>query len=285
MTTITKVGVVGLGLMGSGIAEACAKAGVEVVAVEYNNEAVESGLARVRASVNRAVNKGKLEQDAADALLGRLTGTTDYAELADVDLVIEAATENEQAKLSIFQKLDATVKPGAILVSNTSSIPIARIAAVTKRPDKVMGMHFFNPVPVQPLVELIPALSTSPETIAAIDQFVWGPLGKNVIYAQDRAGFIVNALLVPYLLSAVRMLDGGHATREDIDAGMVQGCAHPMGPLALLDLIGLDTTKSIADVMFAEYGEPQFATPPLLARMVEAGQIGRKGGKGFYDYT
>jgi 3-hydroxybutyryl-CoA dehydrogenase len=282
---IQRVGVVGLGLMGSGIAEVCAKAGLDVVAVEYDDAAVEAGLGRVRASVARAVSKGKLDQDAADALLGRLTATTDYAALADRDLVIEAATENEQAKLSIFARLDEAVQPDALLVSNTSSIPIARIAAATKRPAQVLGMHFFNPVPVQPLVELIPSLSTSAEALAAVEAFATGPLGKNVIHAQDRAGFIVNALLVPYLLSAVRMLDGGHATKEDIDAGMVQGCAHPMGPLTLLDLVGLDTVKSIADVLFEEYGEPQFASPPLLSRMVEAGHTGRKSGRGFYEYA
>ncbi|MCU1480471.1 MAG: 3-hydroxybutyryl-CoA dehydrogenase [Subtercola sp.] len=286
MTSISKVGVVGLGLMGSGIAEVCAKAGLDVVAVEYNESAVEAGLARVTSSVDRAVSRGKLDRSAADALLGRLTATTDYSALADRDIVIEAATENEQAKLSIFRALDeAVINPAAILASNTSSIPIARIAAATKRPDRVLGMHFFNPVPVQVLVELIPSLSTSAETLAVVEAFTTESLGKSFIHAQDRAGFVVNALLVPYLLSAVRMLDGGHATKEDIDQGMVQGCAHPMGPLTLLDLVGLDTVKSIADVLFTEYGEAQFTSPPLLSRMVEAGHTGRKSGKGFYDYT
>ncbi|WP_382309798.1 3-hydroxybutyryl-CoA dehydrogenase [Herbiconiux sp. UC225_62] len=284
MTVITKVGVVGLGLMGSGIAEACARAELTVTAVEYDDQAVAAGLARVRASLARAVAKGKLDHDEAPAVMQRITATTDYTRLADVDLVIEAATENEDAKLAIFRRLDETVHESAILVSNTSSIPIARIAAATRRPDRVMGMHFFNPAPVQRLVELIPALTTSPETIASIDQFTWGRLGKSVIYAQDRAGFIVNALLVPYLLSAIRMLDGGHASREDIDAGMVQGCGHPMGPLTLVDLIGLDTVKAMADVLFGEYGDSQFASPPLLARMLESGQVGRKSGRGFYDY-
>ncbi|MCU1479327.1 MAG: 3-hydroxybutyryl-CoA dehydrogenase [Subtercola sp.] len=281
---IGTVGVVGLGPMGSGIAELCARSGLDVRAVEQSEQAVDIGLSRLRVSVMRAVVSGTLDHVEAEAILERVAATTDCAELSDVDLVIEAATEDEPVKLAIFRALDEAVRPESLLVTTTSSISIAHLASATKRADRVMGMHFFSPVPTHPLVELVPSLITSSETIAMVDRLAWGPLGKNVIYAKDRAGFVVNALLVPYLLSAVRMLESGFATREDIDAGMVQGCGHSIGPLAMLDLIGLDRAKILADVLFAENGEPHFAAPQLLTRMVEAGLTGRTVGRGFFDY-
>ena len=214
-----------------------------------------------------------------------MTFTDDWDAFADRQLVIEAVSEAPEVKDAAFRRLDSVVTaPDAILASNTSSIPIAKLAAVTQRPENVVGLHFFNPVPVLPLVELIPSIMTSPATVDAARDFASGVLGKNVVMAQDRAGFIVNALLVPYILAAIRMLEAGLATAEDIDAGMVHGCAHPMGPLALADLIGLDTTRAIAESMFEEFKEPLYASPPLLNRMCDAGLLGRKTGRGFYGY-
>ncbi|MCX4539421.1 3-hydroxybutyryl-CoA dehydrogenase [Streptomyces sp. NBC_01565] len=285
MTDAERVGVVGCGLMGSGIAEICARAGRDVVVVEASGAAAGSGLKRITRSLARAADAGKLTAAERDAALGRITVAADMALLADRDLVIEAVAENERAKLEVFALLDAVVeRRDAVLASNTSSIPVIRLAAATSRPQQVVGLHFFNPVPVLPLVELVPSLLTGEETARRARAFASEVLGKHVVRAQDRAGFIVNALLVPYLLAAVRMAESGTASAEDIDRGMTLGCAHPLGPLALADLIGLDTVQAIAGSMYAEYREPLYAPPPLLARMVDAGLLGRKAGRGFHSY-
>jgi 3-hydroxybutyryl-CoA dehydrogenase len=280
---IQRVGVIGGGLMGSGIAEVCARAGSSVVIHEIDATAAEAARNRLMTSVERAVERGKLEAKEQKAILGRVTLSTDLADQGDRQLVIEAATENEGLKKRIFTDLDSVVPSDTILASNTSSIPITRLAAATGRPEKVVGLHFFNPVPVMALVELVTTVMTSSETTAAVRSYA-DSLGKSVIEAADRAGFIVNMLLVPYLIGAIRMYEAGVASREDIDAGMRLGANHPMGPLELSDFIGLDTMKHIADVLFDEYKEPFFASPPLLTRMVEAGLLGRKTGRGFYDY-
>lgn len=280
-----RVGVVGIGMMGAGIAEVCARSGCDVIAWDVSDQAAESGRGRIEESIARAVAKGKMSDADAASTLGRLTYTTDLSLLSGRSHVFEAVVESESHKLDIFTRLDAVVEdPDALLASNTSSIPIMKLAMATQRPSRVMGVHFFNPVPVLPLVELVTSLMTSPTTYAHAQSFAVGTLGKSVIHSKDRAGFIVNSLLIPYVLSAIRMLDSGFATMEDIDAGMVQGCAHPMGPLRLADLIGLDTVKAIADAMYAEFREPLYFAPPLLMRMVEAGILGRKTGQGFYTY-
>jgi 3-hydroxybutyryl-CoA dehydrogenase len=285
MSGITRVGVIGCGLMGSGIAEVCARAGLDVIVREIDQAAATSGRARIEASVDRAARAGKLTIDDRDAVLARLTVTTYLDDLADRDMVIEAATENPDVKVALFTELDQVVKrPDAILASNTSSIPIVQVAQATTRPTQVVGMHFFNPAPVQRLVELIPSVLTSEETAQRAYAFATAVLGKTAITAPDRSGFVVNALLVPYLLAAVRMLEAGHATAEDIDTGMTLGCAHPMGPLRLADLIGLDTLRAVADSLYDEYKEPLYAAPPLLRRMIDAGLLGRKTGQGFHDY-
>ncbi|WP_328917034.1 MULTISPECIES: 3-hydroxybutyryl-CoA dehydrogenase [unclassified Streptomyces] len=285
MSDIQRVGVVGAGQMGSGIAEVFAKAGLDVRVAETTGEALELGRARLSHSLGKAAERGKLTEDERDAALERLSFTTDLGEFADRDLVIEAVVENEQVKLDIFRVLDQVVtREDAILASNTSSIPLVRLAVATSRPDHVLGIHFFNPAPVQRLVELIPALTTGSDTLKRAEHLVTEVLGKHAIRAQDRSGFVVNALLVPYLLSAIRMFESGIATREDIDNGMELGCAHPMGPLKLSDLIGLDTVAAIADSMYEEYKEPLYAAPPILRRMVDAGRLGRKSGAGFYPY-
>ncbi|MEO8830217.1 3-hydroxybutyryl-CoA dehydrogenase [Lapillicoccus sp.] len=281
--SITNIGVVGCGLMGAGIAEVCARAELDVVVVESSEEAAEAGRARLAASLHRAQERGKL--DDAEAVLARIRVTTDLPDLADRDLVVEAIVENEQAKVALFRQLDEIVtSPDAILASNTSSIPITKLAVVTTRPGHVLGIHFFNPAPVLSLVELIPSLLTEKSTTEAARTFVQDTLGKHAIDSQDRAGFIVNALLIPFVLSAIRMLESGFATAEDIDAGLVRGAAHPQGPLALADLIGLDTTKAVADSLYEEFKEPLYAAPPLLSRMVDARLLGRKTGRGFYVY-
>ncbi len=283
---IETVGVVGCGLMGSGIAEVCARAGLDVVITELDSRALEGGEARVRRSLERAVKSGKLAESELEEVYGRIRFSTDLGLHSDRDLVVEAIVEAADPKVELFRKLDLIVsKPGAILATNTSSIPIMKLAVATKRPQQVCGLHFFNPVPVLRLVELIPSLVTSDETSQALADFAEQALGKHVVRSQDRAGFIVNALLVPFILSAVRMVESGFATAEDIDAGMVHGCNHPMGPLALCDLIGLDTAKAVAESMYEEFKEPLYAPPPLLCRMVEAGLLGRKSGRGFYDYA
>jgi 3-hydroxybutyryl-CoA dehydrogenase len=282
---IARVGVVGCGLMGSGIAEVSARADLDVVVLEATDETLAAGRRRVESSFARAVRSGKLTADEQEAAFGRITFTTDYDDLADRQLVVEAVLESEPDKLDVFERLDRVVgDDGAILASNTSSIPIMKLAMATKRPASVIGIHFFNPVPVLRLVEVVTSLLTSPETTARAEAFANGDLGKHVIRSKDRAGFIVNALLIPYLLSAVRMMESGFATAEDIDTGMVEGCAHPMGPLALTDLIGLDTTMAVAQSLYEEFKEPLYAPPPLLSRMVEAGLLGRKTGRGFYSY-
>ena len=281
--SIELVGVIGGGLMGSGIAEVCARAGSEVMVHEIHTEAAEAARGRIERSLERALERGKLDVAERESIQGRITISTDLADQADRQLVIEAATEDEELKKQIFADLDTVTPPDSILASNTSSIPITRIAAATTRPDQVIGLHFFNPVPVMGLVELVTTVMTSPETETRALDYVES-LGKTVIRARDRAGFIVNMLLVPYLLGAIRMLEAGVASREDIDAGMRLGANHPMGPLELSDFVGLDTMKHIADVLFDEFKEPFYASPPLLTRMVEAGLFGRKTGKGFYDY-
>lgn len=285
MSDIERVGVVGAGQMGSGIAEVCAKAGLDVRVAETTGEALELGRTRLTNSLGKAAERGKITGAERDATLGRLSFTTDLGEFADRDLVIEAVVENEQVKIDIFRVLDQVVtRRDAILASNTSSIPLVKLAVATSRPDQVIGIHFFNPAPVQRLVELIPALTTGSDTLKRTEALVTDVLGKHAIRAQDRSGFVVNALLVPYLLSAIRMFESGIATREDIDNGMEMGCAHPMGPLKLSDLIGLDTIAAIADSMYGEYKEPLYAAPPILQRMVDAGRLGRKSGAGFYPY-
>jgi 3-hydroxybutyryl-CoA dehydrogenase len=285
-TDITRVGVVGCGQMGAGIAEVAARSGLEVMVAETTGEALEIGRTRIVSSLSKAAERGKITEAQRDDALNRLTYTTDLGEFADRDLVIEAVVENEQVKTEIFRVLDQVVtRHDAILASNTSSIPLVRLAVATSRPDQVIGIHFFNPAPVQRLVELIPALTTSDETLKRSEAVVTGMLGKHTIRAQDRSGFVVNALLIPYLLAAIRMFESGIASREDIDNGMELGCAHPMGPLKLTDLIGLDTVASVADSMYTEFKEPLYAAPPLLQRMVDAGRLGRKTNHGFYSYS
>ena len=270
--------------MGSGIAEVCARAGRDVIVVEADEASAERARTNIEKSVRRAADRGKI--DDPDGVLDRITLATTLDALADRDLVVEAIVENEQVKTDVFRQLDKIVQaPDAILASNTSSIPIMKLAVATSRPQQVMGIHFFNPVPVLSLVELVPSLLTSEETTERARAFAQDTLGKKAIDCQDRAGFVVNALLVPFLLSAIRMLESGFASAEDIDEGFVRGCAHPQGPLALTDLIGLDTTQAIAESLYEEFKEPLYAPPPLLARMVDAGLLGRKTGRGFYTYN
>jgi len=280
---VRTVGVVGCGLMGSGIAEVAARAGQDVVVLETSEELLQRGRGRIESSTGKAVERGRLTADGRDAVLRRIRGTTEVEDLAGADLVIEAATEDHATKVGMFRRLDEVIKPEVILASNTSSIPIADLGAATSRPDKVLGMHFFNPVPAMGLIELVRAITTSEDTMA-FGRAYGVVLGKTTVESRDRAGFIVNALLIPYLNGAVRMLEEGFATREDIDTAVHLGLNHPMGPLRLIDLIGLDTHLFIADVLFEEFKEPTFAPPPLLRRMVTAGRLGRKVGHGFYDY-
>jgi 3-hydroxybutyryl-CoA dehydrogenase len=280
---VRTVGVIGCGLMGSGISEVVARAGQTAVVLETTDELVERGRQRIETSTLRAVERGRLDAEERTAVLGRISLTTDVLDLADVDLVIEAATEDHDTKVGMFRRLDEVTKPEVILASNTSSIPIADLGAATSRPDKVLGMHFFNPVPVMGLIELVRAISSSDDTMA-FGRAYGVVLGKTTVESRDRAGFIVNALLIPYLNGAIRMLEDGFATREDIDTAVHLGLNHPMGPLQLIDLIGLDTHLFIANVLFEEFKEPTFAPPPLLRRMVTAGRLGRKVGRGFYDY-
>ena len=285
MTDIQRVGVVGCGLMGSGIAEVCARAGLDTMVREINPAAAEAGQNRLTTSLDRGVRSGKLTEEQRDAAMARLTFTTDLADFQDRQLVVEAIIEEEKLKTEVFATLDKVVSdPAAILASNTSSIPVMKLGIATQRPEQVVGIHFFNPVPVLRLAELVTSLLTSPETVDRAEAFATEVLGKRVIKSQDRAGFVVNALLVPYILSAIRMMESGFATASDIDTGMVEGCNHPMGPLRLADLIGLDTMVAVADSLYAEFKEPLYASPPLLSRMVEAGLLGRKAGRGFYDY-
>jgi 3-hydroxybutyryl-CoA dehydrogenase len=280
---VRTVGVVGSGIMGSGIAEIAARAGADVVIVERDDQLLERGRARIESSLAKAVERGKLQVEERDAVLARVRGATDLSELADVDLVIEAATEDIAAKLEVFRRLDEITRPEVVLASNTSSLPIGSLAEVTERPAKVVGMHFFNPAPVMALVELIASEETSEETFALADAFA-KRLGKTTVRSKDRAGFIVNRLLIPYLNSAVRLLDDGIATREDIDTAIELGLRHPMGPLRLIDEIGLDTTMHVGNVLFEAFGDQDDAPPELLKRLVAEGRLGRKSGRGFYDY-
>ncbi|GAA1542789.1 MULTISPECIES: 3-hydroxybutyryl-CoA dehydrogenase [Brevibacterium] len=283
--SIQRTAVIGSGLMGAGIAEVLAKSGLDVIVREINDEVSAAGRARIEKSLTRAVEKGKLDSEARDAALGRLRFTTDIGELADRQLVIEAASENEDIKKSIFAELDKVVTdPEAILASNTSSMPIIRFAQSTSRPERVLGVHFFNPAPVQPLVEVVSSVLTADSVRETATEFVAEVLGKNPIQAQDRPGFIVNALLIPFLCSAIRMVESGFATKEDIDAGMVGGCAHPMGPIKLADMVGLDTCLYAAESIYTETGDPASKPPVLLSRMVDAGLLGVKSGRGFYEY-
>jgi 3-hydroxybutyryl-CoA dehydrogenase len=282
---VVEVGIVGGGLMGSGIAEVVARCGDSVTVVEVNEDAASAAQDRIASSLARAVNRGKLTEEERAAVESRITVTADLSALADRDLVVEAASEREDIKLDLFRRIGALLeKEEAILVSNTSSIPIVKLGAVSGRADRVMGVHFFNPAPVMQLVELIPSLTTSPDTVARMETFVVDGLGKEPIRATDRAGFVVNSLLVPYVLSAIRMYEAGYASAADIDKGMVLGCGHPMGPLALADLIGLDTTRAIGLSLYEEFREPLYSPPPLLERMVDAGLLGKKSGQGFYPY-
>lgn len=282
---IRRVGVGGGGQMGAGIAEVCARAGLDTVLCEADATAARAAHERVARSLERAVQRGKLDRISAEDALARTVFTGSLDDLADRQLVIEAIVENTEAKTEVFTALDKLVEDEeAILATNTSAIPVMRLGMATRRADRVLGLHFFNPVPVLPLVEVVTSLHTSAATIAAAEEFVTGTLAKTVVRSQDRAGFVVNALLVPYLLSAVRMAESGFATAADVDAGMELGCAHPMGPLKLADLIGLDTVASIAQSLYDEFKEPLYAPPPLLQRMVEAGLLGRKTGRGFHTY-
>jgi len=282
---IERVGVIGAGQMGGGIAEVCARAGVDVMVFETTEALVTAGRDRISKSLERGVSAGKITERERDGALDRLRFTIELTDLADRQLVIEAVIEDENVKADIFGKLDVIITDAdAVLASNTSSIPIMKIAAATKNPARVLGLHFFNPVPVLPLVELVTTLETSAGAAARTEHFAGAVLGKQVVRCSDRSGFVVNFLLVPYLLSAIRMVEAGVATIEDVDKAVVAGLSHPMGPLRLSDLIGLDTLKLIADKMFDEFKETHYAPPPLLLRMVEAGRLGKKSGRGFYGY-
>ena len=281
---VTRVGVVGCGVMGSGIVEVCARAGLDVRFLEADPGLAERGRSRIETSMLRAVERGKLSEDEREAALGRVSATTEVEDLHDRELVIEAATEDYETKRELFRRLEEVTPPDAVLASNTSSIPIADLGAVTKRPDRVLGLHFFNPVPVMGLIEIVRSITTSEETVE-FGRALGVMLGKTTVLSRDRAGFIVNMLLIPYLNGAVRMLEDGFATREDIDTAIHLGLNHPMGPLRLIDLIGVDTTLFVANVLYEEFKEPLYAPPPLLKRMVTAGRLGRKSGHGFYDYS
>lgn len=283
MTEIKSVAVVGAGLMGSGIAEAAAVAGVDVVLRDVDQAGIDRAQGRIEASLARAVKGGKLQEEAAGEIRARISVTTDLTAIRDADLVIEAVPEDEQLKLDVMAAVDAAVRPDAIIASNTSSIPITQLAHAVKNPERVIGLHFFSPVPVMNLVEIVVALDTSAATVAAAKAFA-AQLGKTPIETKDRSGFIVNMLLVPYLMAAVRMFEEGFATREDIDAGMKLGCGHPMGPLTLSDFIGLDVLYAIGVSLYDEFKRDEYAPPPLLKRMVASGRLGRKSGRGFYDY-
>jgi 3-hydroxybutyryl-CoA dehydrogenase len=281
---IQKVGVIGCGLMGSGIAQVSAAAGFPTVVREVSANALEKGLGSIRKFLQGGVDKGKMTAADMDKVLGNLTGTVDFRDLADCDLVIEAASENLALKRELFKELDAICKPGAIFASNTSSLSITEISTFTQRPDRVIGLHFFNPVPLMKLVEVVKTLRTSPEALQAASAWCMA-IGKTVVTCGDSTGFVVNRLLVPYMLDAIRVFEQGLASRDDIDNAMKLGCGYPMGPLLLTDYVGLDTTYYISEIMFDEFKEARFSAPPLLKRMVMAGQHGRKSGRGFYDWS
>jgi 3-hydroxybutyryl-CoA dehydrogenase len=280
---VRTVGVVGCGLMGAGIVEVVARIGIDAIYLERSDDLVASGRDRIEASTARAADRGKLSGEDRDEILTRIRGVTDPAELAGVDLVIEAATEHAPTKLQMLEVLDAIVGPQVVLASNTSSIPIATLGAATTRPDRVVGMHFFNPPPVMGLIEITPSLLTSDETVTFIRGLA-ERLGKRAVLAKDQAGFIVNRLLIPYICRAIALYDEGFAARDDIDAAMTLGMNHPMGPLRLADFIGLDTVLQISEVLHAEFRDQMYSPPPLLVRMVASGKLGRKSGAGFYDY-
>lgn len=285
METIRRVGVVGCGLMGSGIAETSLKAGFDVIVAVSSTKSAEAGRRRIEGSLDRAVRKGKLGEADRDAACARLTITTDLIDLADRQIVVESVREDEPLKLKVLAGVDKVVEdPNAIVATGTSSIPIVRLGRATERPARVIGLHFFNPVQVLPLVELIPSLLTDSDVYDRAASFAQA-LGKQVVRSPDRSGFMVNALLIPYLLSAIRMLESGFATAEDIDKSMELGCAHPMGPLRLIDLIGLDIIIAVAEALHAEFREPHLSPPPLLMRMVDAGLLGKKTGRGFHSYA
>jgi 3-hydroxybutyryl-CoA dehydrogenase len=280
---IHKVGVVGAGLMGSGIAQTCAQSGYETLVREISQPLLEKGLARIYEAWDMMASKGKLSAGQVAENRARLHGTLDLEEFADCDLVIEAVIENMEEKLRLFPALDKILKPEALILSNTSSLNITQMGAVTRRPEKVCGLHFFNPAPVMKLVEVVKTISTSDQTIAEVQEFARS-LGKTPVLAKDTAGFIVNFLLIPYLIAAVRMLENGVASRDDIDTAMKLGCGYPMGPFTLLDYVGLDTTLWAAEAIYEEFRDPLYAPPPLLRRMVLSGMLGRKSGRGFYEY-
>ena len=281
---ISKVGVVGCGLMGHGIAQICAQAGWQVVVREVSQEKLDRGVGKIDKQLARAVEKGRAEQSDADAVRGRITPTLEYSDLADCDLVIEAITEDLGMKLEMWREVDEVVKDGATFATNTSSLPVAEQAAATSRPERFLGLHFFNPAQVMPLLEVVRADGTGEESVKL--GFALGEkLGKTTVAARDNRGFIVNRLLVPYMLDAIRACEQGVGSIEDIDTGMKAGASHPMGPLTLADFVGLDTLASIADVMHEAYGEERFAAPPTLQKLVSAGDYGRKSGRGFYDYS
>jgi 3-hydroxybutyryl-CoA dehydrogenase len=281
---IEKVGVLGCGLMGHGIAQICAQAGWDVVVREVDQGRLDGGIGKIEKQLARSVEKGKLEQADADAVRARISPTLDYADLADCDLVIEAITEDLGAKLEMWKEVDGIVKEGAAFATNTSSLPVADQAAATSRPERFLGLHFFNPAQVMPLLEVVSADATSDEA-ANLGFDLGGKLGKTTVAAGDNRGFIVNRLLVPYMLDAIRAHEQGVGSIEDIDTGMMAGASHPMGPLTLADFVGLDTLASIAAVMHEAYGEERFAAPPTLQKLVDAGHYGRKSGRGFYDYS
>jgi 3-hydroxybutyryl-CoA dehydrogenase len=280
---IRTVGVCGAGLMGNGIAQTCASAGFNVILMEVAKEPLDRGVKSIAKSLDKFVEKGKLSQADRDATFGRIKATTEVGDLKDCDLVIEAIVENVEIKTKLFQQLDEMMAPHGIICTNTSSLCVIELAAKTKRPNRVAGLHFFNPVPIMKLVEVVKTIATTQDVVDALFEFS-RKLGKEPILAQDTPGFVVNRLLIPYLLYAIRCYEGGLASKEDIDKGMKLGCGYPMGPLELLDFVGLDTTYYISEIMFDEFKDPIMAAPPLLKRMVLAGRFGRKSGKGFYDY-
>jgi 3-hydroxybutyryl-CoA dehydrogenase len=280
---IKKVGVIGGGLMGSGIAQTAAQSGYQVIVREVNQELLDRGLGRIHGAWQMLAGKGRITEEQQREYSGRVQGTLEVKDFADCDLVIEAIIENLDLKRSLFKDLDAVLRPEVIIASNTSSLPIIEMAAVTGRPDKIAGLHFFNPAPVMKLVEIVRTISTSDETTATLRGFAES-LGKTSIIAKDTGGFVVNFLLIPYLLAAIRMYENGVATKEDIDTGMKLGCGYPMGPFQLLDYVGLDTTLYAAEAIYKDYPDPAYAPPTLLRRMVAAGHNGMKAGKGFYEY-
>ncbi|MDQ0618399.1 3-hydroxybutyryl-CoA dehydrogenase [Arthrobacter globiformis] len=279
-----RVGVIGGGTMGAGIAEVIARAGDSVLILERDTDAASAARARIKNSLSRAVKSGRLDEAGAAAALGRIDTTLDIGDFADRQLVIEAAPEIEAVKIDLFKQLDKVVAPNTVLATNTSSIPVIRIAKATSHPERVVGVHFFNPVPVLPLVEIVVSLATAPQVADEMADYAQNRLGKKTIRTGDKAGFVVNALLVPYLINAIRMFESGFADKEDIDAGMIHGCGHPMGPLRLSDTIGLDVVLAVTESLYSEFREQQHTPPPLLRRMVEAGHLGKKTGQGFYTY-